>query len=242
MGISRKNATRIPYGRYTYLLGMPASEQPPVLKVATKFSNREPADISITKEELEGFASVYVRIYQVPEKTRERLKRWKRAHIRLVMSWAMPFWNSRADDVRLGITPREAGIPPAARNIGLVGASTGGDGGRSDGWAEKSGWGKDKASSTSSAASSSRENLGGRFGYKSQPQQRPRTGDAALNKKFIKRSYNTKATSPEAMKEHSGDSDGTVDYGEDHLKIKEDPDAMVRDFQQPKGVSLFDAP
>ncbi|KAK1758293.1 hypothetical protein QBC47DRAFT_358163 [Echria macrotheca] len=114
---SRKNARRIPYGRYTYLLGMPASEQPPVLKVATKFGRIPPKDVTIKRHELEGLASIYVRIYQVPHKTRDRLERWRRHHQRLAASWGMSFWNTRAKDAELGIVPREAGIPPAALNM-----------------------------------------------------------------------------------------------------------------------------
>jgi hypothetical protein len=94
MSRKRQGIKEVRYGGYIYRPGLPVSEQPPVLRVSCKFSPRieNVEDVSITKDELLGFASVYHRIYQVPEKTRERLSRWRRAHRRMIESWRMPFW------------------------------------------------------------------------------------------------------------------------------------------------------
>lgn len=86
--------TEVRYGGYLYRRGLSTSEQPPVLRVTSKlaYKTETPEEVSITKEELLGLASVYHRIYQVPDKTRERLTKWRKAHRRMVESWQMPFW------------------------------------------------------------------------------------------------------------------------------------------------------
>lgn len=116
MASKRASATRVQYGGRTYLVGLPTSEQPPVLRVSTRFTRPvyRAEDVTFSKEDIDGLASVYVRIYQVPEKTRERLETWRRAHRQLVQSWKQPFWNKKAHDEDRGIRVRPAGIPPAA--------------------------------------------------------------------------------------------------------------------------------
>ncbi|KAK0656241.1 hypothetical protein B0T16DRAFT_487609 [Cercophora newfieldiana] len=116
MSRRRQAVTEVHHGGYVYRLGLSLSEQPPVLRVTSKFAYKTetPEAASITKEELLGLASVYHRIYQVPDKSKERLNKWRKAHRRMVESWQMPFWNSRADDQRQGLTPMKPGIPPEA--------------------------------------------------------------------------------------------------------------------------------
>ncbi|KAK5656402.1 hypothetical protein OQA88_4783 [Cercophora sp. LCS_1] len=115
MSSKRAKATRINHNGYTYLVGMPVSEQPAVLRVTSKFSRPyRVQDVRLTKEELAGLASVYVRIYQVPQITRQRLEEWRDSHQLLVESWKMLFWHKRVQDQKRGFPVRSAGIPPAA--------------------------------------------------------------------------------------------------------------------------------
>ncbi|KAK0632956.1 hypothetical protein B0T14DRAFT_598316 [Immersiella caudata] len=122
MSRRRQGVSNVRHGGHVYRLGLSTSEQPPVLRVSCKFSSKteNPEDVSITKDELLGFASVYHRIYQVPEKTRDRLTRWRKVHLRMVESWRMPFWNSKVDDQRLALRPQKPGIPALAlgRSVG----------------------------------------------------------------------------------------------------------------------------
>ncbi|KAK3694220.1 hypothetical protein B0T22DRAFT_476985 [Podospora appendiculata] len=105
-------------GQTLYHLDYPPSEQYCVLRVATKLNSKgkDLSQINFTKDEIEGFASVYVRLYQVPAKNQVRLQTWRDANQRLVRDWGDlgGFWNSQQGDLQLGWKPRKPGVPPEA--------------------------------------------------------------------------------------------------------------------------------
>ncbi|KAK3336362.1 hypothetical protein B0T19DRAFT_453696 [Cercophora scortea] len=105
-------------GDILYHLDYPPSEQYSVLRVANKLNSKDKdlSKVIFTKDEIEGFASVYVRLYQVPIKNRARLQTWRDANQRLVREWGTlkGFWNSKQEDSRLGLKPRTPGVPPEA--------------------------------------------------------------------------------------------------------------------------------
>ena len=94
--------------------------QPAVLRVTSKFQyGRKPQDVKLTQSEVKGLASVYVRIYALPDITRDRLKKWLRSNLPLAQSWRLDFFNTREQDRNLGIVPRPPGVPAAALTNGV---------------------------------------------------------------------------------------------------------------------------
>ncbi|KAK0628291.1 hypothetical protein B0T17DRAFT_522375 [Bombardia bombarda] len=116
---AKREATKLYLGKYAYLRGVSLSEQAPVLAVSSKFSKGvDPGNVNISQDQFLGLTSVYVRIYQVPETTRERLTKWYEANEPLVKSYGnTEFWHTRQEDHRLGLAPRPSGIPPGATTV-----------------------------------------------------------------------------------------------------------------------------
>lgn len=112
-------AARIRHNGHEYLEGLSPSVQPAVLRVTCKFQyNKEPRDVKLTKSEVEGLASVYMRLYSLPDVTRNRIREWLRSNLRLAESWRLDFFNTREQDRQLGIVPRLPGVPVAALTHG----------------------------------------------------------------------------------------------------------------------------
>ena len=118
----KSGAPRVYLGSYSYLPGFPASEQPPVLRVASRLRVLDPSRAHLTETELGGLVSVYHRLYRVPRVTQERLQSWYDWNRELADSWTglSDFWNTCEEDASLGLEPRPCGIPPAARAISTL--------------------------------------------------------------------------------------------------------------------------
>jgi hypothetical protein len=100
----------------TYLVGWPPSEQPPVLCVTNNPWWVGAEHISISRDQLLGFISVYVRLYQVPAVNTEHLRRWYDINKDLVKTWDCGgFWNTQLEDSQRNLNPRTPGIPSEAR-------------------------------------------------------------------------------------------------------------------------------
>ncbi|KAK3996371.1 hypothetical protein QBC44DRAFT_365501 [Cladorrhinum sp. PSN332] len=118
----RGKVRRMTYKGWEYEASYPASEQNVVLYITNKMRYSNLANLDIDEERIQAFASVYVRLHQVPKTSRERLEQWIELHEETVAGWNLGcFLNSPEEDRALHLKPRKPGVPPEAMLIPLVG-------------------------------------------------------------------------------------------------------------------------
>ncbi|KAK4168752.1 hypothetical protein QBC43DRAFT_330632 [Cladorrhinum sp. PSN259] len=119
----RGKVRRLAFKNWEYEATYPASEQNTVLHITNKLRVKDLRDLKkvhFEEDRMRAFASVYVRLHQVPDKSRERLEKWIEYHQEMVNGWNLGYFlNSPEDDWSLGLKPRKPGIPPEAVSIRL---------------------------------------------------------------------------------------------------------------------------
>ena len=96
-----------------YRMNFRKSEQPPVVHVNSKFSRFTPDLVTLSPRDIEGYASIYPRIYLVPRANQRRLREWAATHRDELATWDVSdFWNEQERDIECGIEPRAPGFPP----------------------------------------------------------------------------------------------------------------------------------
>ncbi|KAK4459909.1 hypothetical protein QBC42DRAFT_145102, partial [Cladorrhinum samala] len=94
----------------------PCSELGVVLHITNKLRAKDLSKVKIEEHRMRAFASIYVRIRQVPRTSQQRLEKWLALHDDETQDWDLgDFRNTTEKDVREGKIPREPGIPPEAK-------------------------------------------------------------------------------------------------------------------------------
>ena len=127
----------VSWNGFTYRLNYSKSEQPPVVHVNSKLSKASLGPVTLSPRDIEGYASIYPRIYLVPRANQSRLRAWAAAHRDELATWDVSdFWNEQERDIQCGIEPRAPGFPPEVQLAKAIAETPKNHGNDDDGDAE----------------------------------------------------------------------------------------------------------